>query len=246
MLIEVCCGSVDDALRAQKGGAARIELNSALFLGGLTPSIGTLELARQVLDISIIAMIRPRSGGFCYSESEFAAMKRDAKALIEAGADGIIFGILCPDGTLDYNRNAELAELGQSLGAEVAFHRAIDVVPNWKEALEQLIDMGIQRVLTTGQKPRIEEGAATVKAMVELAGSRIEILPGGLAPHNIGQLSEYMGTTQAHIASFETFGDSSCQNNRQIFFGGALYPTEQHYEVIDPDFVRACQTPFQQ
>ncbi|MEM9424629.1 MAG: copper homeostasis protein CutC, partial [Spirochaetota bacterium] len=158
------------------------------------------------------------------------------------GAAGIVFGILNEDGTVDQKRNAILAEIGLAAGLEVVFHRAIDVVPSWENALTQLIDMGFTRVLTTGQRANIEDGVHIVQAMVAYANHRIEILPGGLKPQNIVSLSARMNTNQAHIASFQQLSDNSCQNNREIFFGGALYPPEMLYDMIDQDFVaQACQ-----
>ena len=100
-LVEVCCGSAEDAINAQKGGADRIELNSSLFLGGLTPSIGELKVTRKSVDIPIMAMVRPRQGGFCYTETEYKTAVADAEALLECGADGIVFGFLNADGTVD-------------------------------------------------------------------------------------------------------------------------------------------------
>lgn len=136
MILEVCCGSAEDVLLAAGAGADRVELNSALFLGGLTPSIGAMEVARQV-SIPIMAMVRPREGGFCYSEAEFAAMLADARALLAAGADGIVFGCLHPDGRVDKARCAAMLEvIGEK---ESVFSRAIDVVPDWREALDVLM-----------------------------------------------------------------------------------------------------------
>ncbi len=239
MLIEVCCGSVDDAICSQEAGAQRVELNSSMFLGGITPSLGALIEAKQSLHIPVVAMIRPRNGGFCYTDSEFKVMQHDAKAFIDAGADGIIFGILEPDGGIDRRRNRILAELGQKAGIDVAFHRAFDVVPDWRAALEELIALGIQRILTTGQRARIEDGAHTVRQIVQQADGRIEILPGGMRPDNICPLSTYMGTNQAHIASFTAQRDTSCQHNQELYFGGALYPPEMRFDTIDPGFIAA-------
>src|SRR5512146_2653538 len=124
-LLEVCCGSLDDAIEAERGGANRVELCSCLFLGGLTPSIGSVIEARRRLKIPIIAMVRPRGGGFCYTDAEFAAMQHDARALLAAGADGIVFGILNRDGTVDLERNRVLREIAGS--RQAVLHRAIDV-----------------------------------------------------------------------------------------------------------------------
>src|SRR5437764_13979019 len=128
ILLEICCGSIDDALQAQAGGADRIELCSALFLGGLTPSLGTLQYARQQLKIPIIAMVRPRGGGFCYTDAEFETMERDTGVAIGSGADGVVFGILTADGNIDRERTRRIRKI---IGSKQAvFHRAFDVTPD--------------------------------------------------------------------------------------------------------------------
>src|SRR5512146_2356020 len=111
ILLEICCGSIDDVFQAERGGADRVELCSALFLGGLTPSLGTLQEAKARLKIPVIAMVRPRGGGFCYTDAEFATMERDTRLALEHGADGVVFGILNRDGTIDLHRTRRIREL---------------------------------------------------------------------------------------------------------------------------------------
>src|ERR1700733_14428236 len=148
ILLEICCGSIDDAIESEKGGAHRVELCSALFLGGLTPSIGTIHEAKLRLKIPVMVMVRPRAGGFCYTSAEMSTMER--------GADGIVFGILTTDGKIDAPRSQRIRRL---IGDKQSiFHRAFDVTPDPFEALEQLIDMGITRVLTSGQKDSVPQG----------------------------------------------------------------------------------------
>ncbi|MCL2684741.1 MAG: hypothetical protein FWE55_05805, partial [Synergistaceae bacterium] len=164
---ELCCGSVDDVVQAYKGGAGRVELNSGLFLGGLTPSVGTLIEARKRVPLPIMCMVRPREGGFCYSECEFAAMIADAGILLEHGADGIVFGFLKEDGTVDAERCREmLAVIG---GRDSMFHKAIDVTPDVFAALDTLIELGVSRVLTSGQAPTVAQGMDVIKRMVKHA-----------------------------------------------------------------------------
>src|SRR6516165_10503589 len=156
ILLEICCGSIDDAIEAEKGGADRVELCSALFLGGLTPSIGTIREAKRRLKIPMMVMVRPRGGGFCYTEAEMASMERDADAAVEAGADGVVFGILRADGKIDVDRCRKLRSL---IGKRQAvFHRAFDVTPDSFQALEELVGLGMTRVLTSGQKDTVAEG----------------------------------------------------------------------------------------
>src|SRR5581483_7355331 len=146
ILLEICCGSAEDALEAAAGGADRVELCSALFLGGLTPSLGSLLEVKQKAKLPVIAMNRPRQAGFCYSETEFAVMERDTETLLEHGADGMVFGILKADGSVDVKRTRALRD---RIGVRQAvFHRAFDVTPDPFRALNELIDLGITRVLT--------------------------------------------------------------------------------------------------
>ena len=238
ILLEICCGSIDDAIQAQAGGAERIELCSALFLGGLTPSIGTLDEARAQLKIPIIVMIRPRSGGFCYTAAEFATMERDAEAALAHGADGLVFGILNPDGTIDDKRTRRLREIcGKK---QSVFHRAFDVTPDPVAALEQLIDMGITRVLTSGQRPNVVEGMDTIKKLIERAAGRIEILPGGgIATHMLEEVIAHTGCTQVHLTAWTTARDSSTEHNPAVTFGVALYPPENSHPITDSRLVRS-------
>src|SRR3984957_19399392 len=145
-LLEICCGSAEDVIEAAAGGADRVELCSALFLGGLTPSLGSLRQVKQEASIPVIAMNRPRAAGFCYSATEFAVMERDAELLLEHGSDGIVFGILNSDGTVDIKRSRLLRD--RIAPRQAVFHRAFDVTPDPFRALEELIDLGITRVLT--------------------------------------------------------------------------------------------------
>ena len=174
MFWEICCGSAADAIAAWKGGARRVELNSDLFHGGLTPTLGALRVVRrEAPGLRVMCMVRPREGGFCYTDTEYAVMREDARAFLENGADGIVFGFLHEDGTVDEGRTREMRAL---IGArEAVFHRAIDVTPDWKAALDTLIDIGVTRVLTSGQRPTVPEGAETLRAMIASAprgGSR--------------------------------------------------------------------------
>ena len=238
ILLEICCGSIDDAIQAEKGGADRVELCSALFLGGLTPSIGTIQEADERLKIPVMAMVRPRGGGFCYTDAEFATMERDAEAAIEAGAEGVVFGILKEDGRIDQRRTERMRKI---IGKRQAiFHRAFDVTPDPFKALEQLIDLGITRVLTSGQKDSVPEGMELIAELVERAGKRIEILPGGggLRPYNMNEIVQRTGCRQIHMTAWRKAEDSSTHANRGVTFGGALQPPEDLYDMTDAGLVR--------
>ncbi len=235
VLIEVCCGSVDDALEAEAGGADRVELNSSLFFGGLTPSIGAVIEAKHRLRIPVMVMIRPRGGGFCYTDSELAVMERDIERAAEHGADGIVFGVLTADGALDERANARL--LARAGRLPVVFHRAFDVMTGAEEGLERLIDLGFRRILTTGRRAQIEDGADYVRGLIERARGRIEILPGGMTPRTAPRLIAQIGCSQIHVASFTRRTDPSSRANPDVYFGSALYPPEDSYELTDRAFV---------
>jgi copper homeostasis protein len=237
VLLEICCGSIDDAIAAEKGGADRVELCSALFLGGLTPSLGTIQEAKLRLKIPIMVMVRPRGGGFAYSEAELASMERDTEAAVENGADGVVFGILQSDGRIDMPRCRQIRQL---IGKRQAvFHRAFDVTPDPFEALEQLVDLGITRVLTSGQKESVPEGVELIKKLTERAGNRIEVLPGGgIQAWNLKEMVERIGCRQVHLTASKTVSDTSTQTRPEITFGGALYPKEDRYLVTEAGLVQ--------
>ena len=241
ILMEVCCGSVDDVVQAQKAGADRVELNSCLFHGGLTPSIGTLIAAKEAITIPIMSMVRPRQGGFCYTDAEFKTAMADAEQLLLHGTDGIVFGFLHDDGTLDVERSRAIVELTGK--KETVFHRAIDVVPDWKKTLEQLIKLGVTRVLTSGQMPDTFYGADTIREMIEFAQGAIQILPGGGIKHwNIARVIDAIGCTQVHVARFSNHSDHSTSNNTAIHFGGALYPSETSFGITDSEYIANLRT----
>ena len=144
-IIEICCGSYEDALNSYHGGAKRIELNNALHLGGLTPSLATLKLTKKNTNLKVITMVRPRGAGFCYNEIEFEVMKEDAKSLLENGADGIAFGCLNKDGSICIKQTKEMIEIIKSYQGEVVFHRAFDCVEDPYTSIELLIELGVDR-----------------------------------------------------------------------------------------------------
>ncbi len=237
VLLEICCGSIDDAIQSQKGGANRVELCSALFLGGLTPSIGTIQEAKRRLKIPVIAMVRPRGGGFCYTEAEFATMEVDSKAAIDSGADGVVFGILKANGRIDQRRTEHIRRI---IGERQAvFHRAFDVTPDPFQALDQLIDLGITRILTSGQKDTAPEGVELIAKLVERAGKRIEILPGGgIRPYNVHDIVRRTRCRQIHMTAWGKVEDRSTHANREVTFGGALQPPEDFYDQTDARIVK--------
>ena len=238
--LEVCCGSVDDVLEAQRGGADRVELNSCLMLGGLTPSIGALATAKRLSSLPVMTMVRPRQAGFCYTEAEYATALADAEALLAHGSDGLVFGFLDADGNLDVKRTRALARIAGN--KTKVFHRAIDVCADWKKLLGQLIDIGIDRVLTSGLAPDVFYGIDAICEMMEFAQGAIQIMPGaGVNLKNVDRIVEATGCDQIHVARFRDVMDTSTAGNRDIFFGGALYPPEDRYSVIDGDYIASVR-----
>jgi len=241
-LLRKCYSNVKlDDTQPLRVGADRIELNSSLFLGGLTPSLGSIIEAKKRLNIPVMVMIRPRAGGFYYTQAEMAVMRHDAKLAVERGVDGLVFGILTPDGTVDAERCKRIIELAR--GWQTVFHRAFDVTADPLKALDQLVDLGFSRVLTSGQEKTAPEGIELIRKLIVHAGDRIEILPGsGLRPHNILAFVEQTKATQVHFSAFGQKLDSSMQNRPHITFSGAIPPPEDRYDLIDHNIIRSvCQ-----
>ncbi len=237
VMLEICCGSVDDALEAGAGGADRVELCSSLFHGGLTPSFGALVEAKARLDIPVIFMARPRGGGFCYTEPEMAAMERDTEMAVAHGADGVVFGILTGDGRVDQARTKRLRD--RTAGREAVFHRAFDVTPDPFRALDELVDLGITRILTSGQCETVSEGLPLIARLVEYAGDRVQIMPGGgIKPYQFDEVIARTGCRQIHVAAWVTQRDDSTRHRPKVTFGGALSPPENLYDLTDRNVVR--------
>ncbi|MCL1854140.1 MAG: copper homeostasis protein CutC [Clostridia bacterium] len=239
IIMEICCGSYEDVIIAESAGADRVELNSALFLGGLTPTLGCLIEIKHKASIPVMAMVRPREAGFFYSDYEYGVMKRDARLFIEHGADGLVFGFLNPDGTFDKARMKEFTCMCLDAGKEAVCHRAFDVTPDPFAALDTLIALNVTRVLTSGQKPSALTGAKLISELIKHAAGRIEILPGsGLTHDNLADFIERTGANQVHFAAHAARADTSTALNPDIYFGGALYPREDAVSVANGDAIR--------
>ena len=229
-LLEVCVASVDDALAAQAGGAGRLELNAALALGGLTPSLGALLEVKRAVALPVVAMLRPRPGGFAYSDGDFATMRRDLDLLLAHGADGVACGVLRDDGTVDERRCGELVR--QAGAAPVVFHRAFDVTPDPLGALEQLIALGFRRVLTSGQQENAYNGAALIAELVRRAAGRIEIVPaGGVNRFTVADILTRTGCDQVHASLRQPRLDPSTRSRPDISFGPGIKPPEGRYDA---------------
>jgi copper homeostasis protein len=239
ILVEAVCCSVNDCVEATTAGADRIELCAALSMGGLTPSLGTFLEARAGTDVPIVCMLRPRAGGFCYTERELATMRRDADLFRSHGADGIVFGVLTPAKAIDVARCRELIEVAGPL--ETTFHRAFDVVPDPWSALETLAELGVTRILTSGGERTALEGASLIRRLIERAGNRIGILPGGgIRAHNVMPLLRTTGAQSIHLAPVVAGTDTWTASGTSSFRAGAA-PAEGGYSVLDTKALRAIR-----
>jgi len=198
MILEACVNSALSTIEAQNGGADRVELCENMFEGGCTPSAGAIKFARQHLQISLFVMIRPRGADFCYSPGEFEIMKRDVQIVKDLGADGIVFGILRPDGTIDKDRVAQLVELARPMG--ITCHRAFDMTRDPYEALNDLISLGIDRILTSGQCDSALQGAPLIRELIGMSKGKIILMPGhGIKEYNFEQVIHETGAKEFHL-----------------------------------------------
>ena len=238
-MIEICCGSYEDALAASRGGAERIELNCALALGGLTPSVGCLRLVKKNTALKVISMVRPRGAGFCYTETEAEQMFEDARALLENGSDGLAFGFLTEDGEIDAERTGEMIRLIHSYdGREAVFHRAFDCTSNPRKAMRKLIELGADRVLTSGLRDKAEQGKELLRELNEEFGSEIEILAGsGVNASNARHIMEETGVVQVH-SSCRCWVKDPTTRGEKVSYGFGAEPNGEAYDGVKEEFVR--------
>jgi copper homeostasis protein len=193
---------LESSIAAERGGADRIELCADLLEGGTTPSAGTIDLVIENVKIPIMVMVRPRGGDFYYSDYEFEEMKRDIELLRSYKVAGAVFGILNDDGTIDKNRTKELIRLARPF--EITFHRAFDMTRDPIEALDDLIELGVERVLTSGQELTVVEGMETLSKLVKRGGNKIIIMPGGgVDENNLSEIISKCGVTEIHASARE-------------------------------------------
>jgi len=234
-LFEICVDSVEGAIAAQTGGAQRVELCDNLLEGGTTPSAGTIAVARQHLTIGLNVIIRPRGGDFCYSDVEFAVMQHDVAQAKQLGADGVVIGLLNPDGTVDKARTAKLIEIARPLS--VTFHRAFDMTNDPHQALEDLIGLGLNRLLTSGQEDSVLEGLDLITALVQQAGDRIIVMPGGgIHERNLKKIVTQSGVREVHMTARREIESRMTYRNPNPYMGGALRPPE--FSRLETDAAR--------
>lgn len=203
-LLEVAANSLDSALAAQAGGAGRIELCTALEQGGLTPSYGEIALVREQVALPLYVLIRPRAGDFLYSDGELTTMRRDIQACKALGCDGVVIGVLNAHGEVDQARCHTLIDAADGMG--VTFHRAFDLVPDQARALETIIALGAERVLSSGGERSAMAGAARLQALIAQAGGRIKVMPGaGITPANIATIATLTGASELHASAKRSY-----------------------------------------
>jgi copper homeostasis protein len=212
MLLEICANSYQSAKNAQIAGAKRIELCSELSIGGITPSYGLIQQVIEELDIETFVLIRPRSGNFQYSDAEFKIIKNDIQICKDLGCHGIVSGVLNEDNTIDIKRTQDLIALSKPL--LFTFHRAFDVVPNPKDALEQLIKLGVHRILTSGQHPKAIDGIENLKTLKEQAKKRITLLAGSGINSQNAKLFKDAGFEELHASASKVIRTVS-----SVYFG---------------------------
>ena len=239
---EVCAGSYQDCLAAWKGGADRVELNSALSVGGLTPSLVSLMRVKRELTLPVICMVRPRAGGFCYDRTETELMLEEAELLLGHGADGIAFGFLNADKTIEWKKTEAMAELIHKRGGEAVFHRAFDVTPDPEQAIEILIECGADRILTSGQKAKAPDGAELIQRLQEKYGAQVEILAGsGINETNVKKLIAETGIRQVH-SSCKAWQMDPTTFSEEVSYAYLPKPHEAEYDYVDAERVKKLRT----
>lgn len=232
MLIEACVESVESAIAAEQGGAERVELCAALLEGGLTPSAGAIAQARRRLSIALHVIIRPRGGDFLYSDIEHQVMLADIDRAKETGADGVVIGALTADGDIDTGRTAELIDRARPLS--VTFHRAFDMARDPLASLDRLIELGVDRLLTSGQEESALAGLDLIGQLVTRAAGRIIIMPGaGIHEGNIAKIARLSGADELHVTGFAEVASAMRYRNPRCFMGGTLRPPEYQRTVTD-------------
>lgn len=238
--LEVCVESLQSAVAAEQAGADRIELNSALPLGGLTPTVALLQQVRDGIELPVICMVRPRAGDFFYSPAEFDLMLYEAESLLAAGSDGLAVGCLDATGRIDGRRVEKLRQICQS--RELIFHRAFDCTTDLDAAAQQLIDLGVDRILTSGGEETAIRGQSTIAKLQSKFGQQIEILPGsGISSQNVVELLQQTGCRQVH-GTFRAVVRTGSQYKPPIHFNQMLgLAADEKYESCAEEIRRVIQ-----
>lgn len=236
---EICANSVESCIAAQKGGAHRVELCAGIPEGGTTPSYGEIAMAREVLTTTRLhVIIRPRGGDFLYSPIEVKTMLKDIEVARQLGANGVVFGCLTAEGEIDLPIMRELMKASE--GLSVTFHRAFDVCQDAKKALEQIIELGCNRILTSGQQPTAELGIPLLKELQEQASGRIILLAGcGVNEKNISRIAQETGIQEFHFSARESIKSGMNYKNESVSMGGTVLINEYERNVTSAERVKA-------
>jgi copper homeostasis protein len=233
--IEVCCSSLKEVLEAERAGAFRVELCGAIALGGITPSFGVIRsVVEAVKTIKVNVLIRVREGGFCYTDEEVEAMCRDIEFCREVGVDGVVIGALTTEGEIDIVACRKMMAAAE--GMSVTFHRAFDVCRNGEKALEDIISLGCDRLLTSGMEQDAEQGAKHIAEFVEQAAGRIIIMPGaGIRPNNIAWIEKMTAATEFHSTAAANIPDQAFATKKLSFAAdscGVGLLRRSQYEIV--------------
>jgi copper homeostasis protein len=238
VIYEICVDSVAGVRAARVAGAHRVELCANLLEGGTTPSRGMIREARKIAGIGLNVMIRPRGGDFLFDGDEVAIMEADVEIAKAEGADAVVIGLLTAEGTVDVKRTRELMARARPLA--VTFHRAFDMTPDPFEALETLIGLGVDRVLTSGQEASVLEGLPLIAELVRRAGNRIIVMPGGgITARNAGRIVAETKPREIHFAALELAAGGMQFRRQHVFMGGELRPPEYDRLVTSVDTIRS-------
>jgi copper homeostasis protein len=236
--LEICVDNVESAINAQNAGADRVELCDNLMEGGTTPGFGTISAARNNLTIGLNVIIRPRGGDFLYTDVEYDIMRRDIDVCGECGVDGIVLGILRSGGSVDIERTAKLIEFANPM--TVTFHRAFDMCSDPVQGLEDIIASGADRLLTSGQKDKAQEGAELISQLVSQSENRIIIMPGsGINESNIAWIARTTGATEFHLTGRKVVDSEMIFRRQGISMGGIAGIPEFSRKVADPDIIKS-------
>ncbi len=239
-MIEICANSAASAAAAQAGGAHRVELCAGMPEGGTTPSMGEVSVARDLLtSTKLHVIIRPRGGDFLYSDIEQEVMLRDVVMAKQLGVDGVVFGALTANGEINMKFMRQL--MAEAEGLSVTFHRAFDMCRNPQEALENIVSLGIDRILTSGQQTTAEAGIPLIKGLITQAADRIIIMPGcGVNAGNIRKIAEATGAKEFHLSGRTDIDSAMCYRNPHVSMGGTVTIDEYKLSVTNPEKVRAA------
>jgi copper homeostasis protein len=239
VLLEVCVETVASAIAAERGGAHRIELCSNLAVEGVTPNPALIEQVRRQVAIPLHVLIRPRAGDFHYTAIEFEVIRNEIRQAKHLGADGLVFGALDSSSLIDVSGTRELVKLARPLS--VTFHRAFDMARDPYRALEDLIGLGVDRILTSGQEPSVIEGLDLIAELVQLAGDRVIIMPGGGTERNVGKVVARSGVREVHVTGTTSVQSAMHFRNQRVFMGGELRPPEYTRLTTDPEKISALR-----